>query len=81
MLFFTTVYVKRIMKKSIRKERARSEREVILAVIMKNDGGKTEMIKLSVKTKRNNADKIRTQTLLKSLFTNIPPHKYYMHLL
>ena len=69
------------MKKSIRKERARSEREVILAVIMKNDGGKTEMIKLSVKTKRNNADKIRTQTLLKSLFTNIPPHKYYMHLL
>ena len=69
------------MKKSIRKERARSEREVILAVIMKNDGGKTEMIKLSVKTKMNNADKIRTQTLLKSLFTNIPPHKYYMHLL
>jgi len=73
MLFFTIVYVKRIMKKSIRSERTRSESDVILAVRAKTEGGKTEMIKLSAKTKINRVDKILTQTLLNSFFTNIPP--------
>lgn len=73
MLFFTTVYVKRIMKKSIRSERIRSESDVILAVRAKTEGGKTEMIKLSAKTKINRVDKILTQTLLNIIFTNIPP--------
>lgn len=63
------------MKKSVRADRARSEKEVTLAVITKEKGGRTEMTKLSANAKRNKADKIFIQTLPNSLFTDIPPQE------
>ena len=63
------------MKKSVRADRARSEKEVTLAVITKEKGGRTEMTKLSANAKRNKADRILIQTLPNSLFTDIPPQE------
>ena len=80
-LFVAIRYEKSIIKKNIRDERKRSEKEVIFAVRVKPNEArkKNDITKFSAKTIKNKADKILNQTLLKICFTGIFLHIMYAY--